>query len=35
MREPFDIPNVGRMSVIADPAGAVVCLMTLADEGAN
>lgn len=33
MREPFDIPDVGRMSVIADPAGAVVCLMTLAGEG--
>ena len=32
MREPFDIPNVGRMSVIADPSGAVVCLMTLAQQ---
>jgi|APTNR8051073442_1049403.scaffolds.fasta_scaffold24711_2 hypothetical protein len=25
---PFDIPTVGRMAVIADPMGAVVCLMT-------
>lgn len=33
VREPFDIPNVGRMSVIADPAGAVVSLMTLTGEG--
>ena len=32
MREPFDIPNVGRMSVIADPSGAVICLMTLAQQ---
>jgi predicted enzyme related to lactoylglutathione lyase len=29
MKEPFDIPDVGRMSVIADPTGAVVCLITL------
>lgn len=32
IREPFDIPNVGRMSVIADPSGAVVCLMTMAQQ---
>lgn len=28
MSGPFDIPNVGRMSVIADPTGAVICLIT-------
>lgn len=25
---PVDVPNVGRMSMIADPQGAPVCLMT-------
>ena len=30
-KEPFDIPDIGRMSVIADPTGAVVCLITLRD----
>ena len=28
MSAPFDIPNVGRMSVIVDPTGAVICLIT-------
>jgi predicted enzyme related to lactoylglutathione lyase len=28
---PFDIPTVGRIAVIADPTGAVVCLMTPAE----
>ena len=30
--EPFDIPNVGRMSVIQDPQGAVFSIMTPASE---
>jgi predicted enzyme related to lactoylglutathione lyase len=30
---PFDIAGVGRIAVIADPLGAVVCLMTPAEEG--
>ena len=29
IKEPFDISSVGRMSVVADPTGAVVCLITL------
>ena len=32
-KEPFDIPGIGRMSVIADATGAVVCLITLLDPG--
>ncbi len=28
--EPFDIPNIGRISVIRDPQGAVISLMTAA-----
>lgn len=27
-REPWDIPNVGRMSVVGDPQGAGICLFT-------
>jgi uncharacterized protein len=27
MREPMDIPGVGRFAVVADPAGAVFCIM--------
>ena len=33
IKEPFDIPNVGRMSVVADPTGAVVCLITVVAGG--
>ena len=33
LAEPFDIPNVGRMGVIQDPQGAVVSLMTPAEQG--
>jgi predicted enzyme related to lactoylglutathione lyase len=33
MREPFDIAGVGRMSVIRDATGAVVCLMTMSEQG--
>ena len=33
MRAPFDVPNVGRIAIIADPAGAVVGLITPASEG--
>jgi uncharacterized protein len=33
LKEPFEIPNVGRMSVVADPTGAVVCLLTLSGGG--
>ncbi|MGH6899463.1 MAG: hypothetical protein ACREH3_07455 [Geminicoccales bacterium] len=32
-KEPFDIPNVGRMRVVAHPTGAVVCLITLSGGG--
>ena len=28
MVEPFDVPEVGRISVVRDPQGAVVSLMT-------
>ncbi len=28
MRPPFDIPEVGRMAVVTDPFGAVLCIMT-------
>lgn len=28
-KEPFDIPDVGRMAVLAEPGGAVVAWMTL------
>ena len=28
IREAFDVPDVGRMAVVADPGGAVVSLMT-------
>lgn len=31
--EAFDIPNVGRMSVIQDPQGAVLSLMTPSESG--
>ncbi|MBT9368687.1 VOC family protein [Rhizobium sp. CSW-27] len=27
-KEPFDVPCVGRMAVVADPHGAVLCIMT-------
>jgi uncharacterized protein len=30
LRPPSDIPDIGRFSVVADPHGAVLCLMTLA-----
>jgi predicted enzyme related to lactoylglutathione lyase len=30
---PFDVPNVGRVAVIADPAGAVLGIMTPARPG--
>jgi len=33
MSAPFDIPNVGRISVIADPTGAVICLITTMPDG--
>ena len=29
---PFDIPGVGRMAVIADPTGAVLCVMTMSEQ---
>ena len=29
---PFDVPNLGRICVIADPTGAVVALMTPAED---
>ncbi len=28
MREPWDVPGVGRMAVIADPTGGAICIMT-------
>ena len=28
IRPPFDIPDVGRVAVVADPTGAVICWMT-------
>ena len=28
LREPFDVPNVGRIAMIADPMGAVIGIMT-------
>ena len=31
IREPFDIPNVGRISIVEDATGAVIGLMTGAD----
>ena len=33
MREPFDIPFVGRVAIISDPSGAVVALMTPSNPG--
>jgi uncharacterized protein len=30
---PFDIPNVGRMSVINDPTGAMISMITLKEGG--
>jgi len=32
-RAPMDIPNVGRFAIIADPAGAVMAIITLAMTG--
>ena len=32
-REPFDIPGIGRIAIIADPAGAALGLMTPAADG--
>ena len=33
LKEPFDIPNVGRIAMIKDPSGAVVGLITPAHAG--
>lgn len=35
MTEPFDIPNVGRMAVVADPQGAVFALLKGAESDDN
>ncbi len=32
IREPFDIPNVGRISIVIDATGAVIGLMTGSDS---
>ena len=32
LREPFDIPNVGRISTVQDASGAVIGLMTPSDD---
>ena len=32
IREPFDVPGVGRIAIVADPAGVVMGWMTPADE---
>lgn len=32
-QEPFEIPDSGRIAVIADPAGAVICLFEGGSEG--
>lgn len=34
-RPPFEVPTVGRIAVVADPSGAVLCLMTPFDQGAD
>ena len=31
IREPFDIPNTGRIAIVQDPTGAVLGLMTASD----
>ena len=33
--EPFDVPTVGRIAVVADPLGAVCCLMTPLEAGSE
>lgn len=33
MREPFDVAGVGRISIVSDPSGAAVGLMTPSDPG--
>ncbi|MDH3473377.1 MAG: VOC family protein [Rhodospirillales bacterium] len=30
--QPFDVPTVGRIAVVGDPTGAVVCLMATTEE---
>ncbi len=32
IKQPFDVPNVGRMAVLADPQGAVFAIITLAEK---
>lgn len=32
-REPFDVPGVGRIAIVAEPGGAVLGWMTPADNG--
>ena len=32
-REPFDVPGIGRIAILADPTGAVMGMMTPAEEG--
>jgi predicted enzyme related to lactoylglutathione lyase len=33
LKAPFDVPGVGRIAMIKDPAGAVVGLITPAQQG--